>query len=113
MCRTQNLPSVNVNLANNDAPLTPDLLAFSRVNLTKHHQALAKNPPSKANFVHQQPQGNKTSAAKTTGQKSSGTGHNKTWKNKARDKTDDSKKELAALESNPVDQKAGDGVTGG
>jgi len=49
--------------------LPPDLLAFSRVNLTKHRQALAKNPPTKANLARQQPQSNKTGAAKTTGPK--------------------------------------------
>jgi len=69
ICRSQNALSVNVNLVNNDAPLPPDLLAFSRVNLTKHRQALAKNPPAKANLAGQQPQSNKTVAAKTTGQK--------------------------------------------
>jgi len=70
-CRSQNALSINVNLVNNNAPLSPDLLAFLRVNLTKHRQSLAKNPPAKANLAHQQPQSNKTSAAKTTGQKSS------------------------------------------
>ena len=47
------------------------MLAFSRVNLTKHRQALAKNPPAKANLARRQPQINKTGAAKTTGLKSS------------------------------------------
>jgi len=65
-CRSQTALSINVNLVNNDAPLPPDLLAFSRVNLNKHRQALAKNPPAKANLARQEPQINKTSAAKTT-----------------------------------------------
>jgi len=71
MCRSQTALSINVNLANNEEPLPPDLLAFLHVNLTKHRQALAKNPPAKANLARQQPQSNKTGAAKTTGLKSS------------------------------------------
>ena len=70
VCRSQTALSINVNLVNKDAPLPPDLLAFSRVNLTKHRQALA-NPPAKANLARRQPQINKTGAAKTTGLKSS------------------------------------------
>jgi len=70
-CRSQTALSIDVNLVNNEEPLPPDLLAFSRVNLTKHRQALAKNPPAKANLVRQQPQSDKTGAAKTTGPQSS------------------------------------------
>ena len=70
-CRSQTALSINVNLVNNQELSQPDLLAFSRVNLTKHRQALAKNPPAKANLACQQPQINKTGAAKTTGLKSS------------------------------------------
>jgi len=70
-CRSQTALSVDVNLANNQEPLPPDLLAFSRVNLTKHRQALAKNPPAKADLARQQPQSNKTGVAKTTGLQSS------------------------------------------
>ena len=70
-CRSQNALNVNAILANNDVPSPPDLLAFSRVNLTKHRQALAKNPPLQANLPSRQPQIDKTSGAKTTGQKSS------------------------------------------
>ena len=56
-CSSQNAPSVNVNLANNEELLSPHLL-------TKHRQALAasKNPPSKANLVCQEPQSDKTGA---------------------------------------------------
>jgi len=43
MCRSQTALSVDVNPVNNEGPSQPDLLAFSRVNLTKHRQALAKN----------------------------------------------------------------------
>jgi len=67
MCRSQTALSINVNLVNNKELLLPDLLAFLRVNLTKHRQALAKNPPAKANLARQQPQSNNTGAAKTTG----------------------------------------------
>jgi len=70
-CRSQTALSIDVNLVNNKELLPPDLLAFSRINLTKHRQALAKNPPATANLVRQQPQSNKTGAAKTTGLKSS------------------------------------------
>jgi len=70
MRHSQNSLSINVvNLADNDAPLSLDLLAFLRVNLTKHRQASAKNPPAKANLAPQQPKINKTSTTKTTGQK--------------------------------------------
>jgi len=71
ICHPQTALNINVNLVNNDALLPPDLLAFLRVNLTKHHQALTKNPPAKVNLPSRQPQINKTSTAKTTGQKSS------------------------------------------
>jgi len=70
-CRSQTALSVNVNLANNEGLLPPDLLAFLGVNLTKHCQALAKNPPAKANLERQQPQSDKTGTAKTTALKSS------------------------------------------
>jgi len=70
-CRSQTALSINVNLVNNEGLLPPDLLVFLSVNLTKHRQALAKNPPAKANLARQQPQSNKTGAAKTTGLKSS------------------------------------------
>ena len=68
-CRSQTALSVNVDLVDNKELLPPDLLAFSRVNPTKHPQALAKNPPAKANLVQQQPQSDNTGTAKTTGPK--------------------------------------------
>jgi len=52
-CRSQNALSIDVNLVNNKELLAPDLLAFLRVNLTKHRKALAKNPPAKANLARQ------------------------------------------------------------
>jgi len=58
-CRSQTALSIDVNLANNEELLPPDLLAFSRVNLTKRRQALAKNPPAKANLARQQPKATK------------------------------------------------------
>jgi len=71
MCRAQNALNINVNLVNDDATSPADLLAFLCCDLTKHHQALAKNPSANANLPSQQPQIDKTSAAKSTRQKQS------------------------------------------